>query len=404
MAISVTRDGDAASVHAELSEAGGAVVAATTLAAPVAFLREHYKGIPETLLFLLDVSAASLTSLSTAKPPTASGHAYLAFLAARQEVARRRFDRASALLQEAVEIDPAFAAAVAARADVEEAAGAGAAAVDALRQEALAIDPDHTRLNVFEARQMGDPVPALRLAGIDAAWQAVGEGLEMRKLEAEEYGIAVHGWRYDPALFRLTLATAADARGSSAEDMRRQRSAALTINAGFFDFDYRSRLTPVGLHVVEGRMLQPFDADKARNPLTGVLFSKNGEVAIVPAREFDRDGAVDMALQAGPLVVDPGGANGIRRNAYDRLNRSAVCSGFDGHTLIVQASGGLSLYEFGEILATKQADGGFGCERAINLDGGPSSQVSMDYNGAVLEVPGLWRVNSGLVLELRHGD
>lgn len=404
LAISVTRDGDAASVHAELSATDGAVVAATTLTAPVAFLRERYKAIPETLLFLLDVSPGTLAPLATAKPATSSGHAYLAFLAARQEVERRRPDRASALLAEAVEIDPSFAAAVAARADVEEAAGADAASVAALRQEALEIDPDHARLNVFEARQMGDPVPALRLSGIDAAWRTVGDGLEMRTLEAEDYGIAVHGWRYDPERFRLKLSTAADARGSSAAEMRLARSAALAINAGFFDFDYRSRLTPVGLHVVEGRMLQPFDAEKAKNPLTGVLYSSDGDVTIVPARDFDRQAAVEMALQAGPLVVDPGGGNGIRRNAYDRLNRSAVCRGFDGRTVIVQAAGGLSLYEFGALLSTKPEDGGFGCERAINLDGGPSSQVSMDYNGEVLEVPGLWRVSSGLVLEARPAE
>ncbi len=50
------------------------------------------------------------------------------------------------------------------------------------------------------------------------------------------------------------------------------------------------------------------------------------------------------------------------------------------------------------MLSTSEADGGFGCDRAINLDGGPSSQVSVLANGESTESPGLWKISSSLVL------
>jgi Phosphodiester glycosidase len=39
---------------------------------------------------------------------------------------------------------------------------------------------------------------------------------------------------------------------------------------------------------------------------------------------------------------------------------------------------GLSLYEFAELLAAREVDGGAGCHIALNLDGGPSTQVAMN--------------------------
>ena len=100
-------------------------------------------------------------------------------------------------------------------------------------------------------------------------------------------------------------------------------------------------------------------------------------------------------------MVDPGGRNGIYRNNFDRQNRSVVCIQGDGRPVVVQVSGGLSLYEVGEMLSSPDADGGLGCERAINLDGGPSSQISVLAGGIGLEVTGLWKVPNSLLLTAR---
>ena len=41
----------------------------------------------------------------------------------------------------------------------------------------------------------------------------------------------------------------------------------------------------------------------------------------------------------------------------------------------------LTLQETGQLLAASVAEGGFGCDRAINLDGGTSTQVYVDVAG-----------------------
>src|SRR5262245_23966030 len=109
------------------------------------------------------------------------------------------------------------------------------------------------------------------------------------------------------------------------------------------------------------------------------VFTEPGEPVRVSAgrrrlSHSARPGLVQAAVQVGPLVVDPGGKNGIVRNDLDRQRRSAICLLPDGLTVIVLVDGGLSLHELGEVLASPEVDGGFGCDRALNLDGGPSTQ------------------------------
>ena len=110
---------------------------------------------------------------------------------------------------------------------------------------------------------------------------------------------------------------------------------------------------------------------------------------------------IEDAVQVGPLVVDPGGKNGIRRNDFDRQNRSVVCRQVGGSVAIIVITGGLSLYETGDLLAASEADGGFGCDRALNLDGGPSTQASFAWEAEVLEIPGRWKVPNALLLVVR---
>ena len=266
---------------------------------------------------------------------------------------------------------------------------------------ATAIDPDFPPLSIFGDEQMGDPVPALRAEAAKTPWQPVRPGLEYRRIETVDYEVSVLAWRYQESELDVKLAKSTTMLGETVEEFRKRTDAVLAINAGFFDLDFQSRLSPVGLLVVDGREIQSFDQDKAANPLTGILFVKDGRLGVIRAKDFSTGDRFESALQTGPLVVDPGGTNGIYRNSYDRQNRSAVCLGFDGTPIVVQVSGGLSLYELGELLSTGEGDGGFGCERAINLDGGPSSQISFLTDGLGVEVPGLWKVGSSLILTVR---
>jgi hypothetical protein len=58
----------------------------------------------------------------------------------------------------------------------------------------------------------------------------------------------------------------------------------------------------------------------------------------------------------------------------------------------------LSLYEFAELLAGREADGGLGCNFALNVDGGPSTQFAMNFRGMREKVDGLWKIPNAIVV------
>ena len=95
---------------------------------------------------------------------------------------------------------------------------------------------------------------------------------------------------------------------------------------------------------------------------------------------------LQSAVQCGPLLVDPGGRMGIRRNDFDRQNRTAICLR-PGSIVVVVAEGGLSLFELAEVLSASQANGGLGCDVALNLDGGPSTQAVFRSEKERMAVP-----------------
>ncbi len=390
--------GEDANFEIDLVRADGTPIATTSFSGPKAFFMEYYRVLPHVVQYMLDASIRTFEPRHSANRPTEDGYAYALFLAARQRANRSQWDAAAKLVEQAITVDERFATAYAALAELSQRRGEPQARYDELMAKASAIDTDYQRLSVFGEQQIGDPVPALRQAALSAQWKPIADGLEHRRIETPDYGTAVLAWRYDQSKLGLSLVKSQTSQGETAADMRKRRNAMLAINAGFFDLDMQSRLSPVGMIVVDGQTLNPFDAEKAKNPLTGLLFYKDGKIGVIPARDYLGGNGFRSALQTGPLVVDPGGRNGIRQNNYDRQNRSVVCLTADPRPVIIQVSGGLSLYEVGELLSTGEAEGGLGCERAINLDGGPSSQVSVDIEGFSLEVPGLWKISSTLVL------
>lgn len=75
--------------------------------------------------------------------------------------------------------------------------------------------------------------------------------------------------------------------------------------------------------------------------------------------------------------------------------RSAIGLDAAGRVLLIASQGGLSLAAFAEWLAQPVAEGGVGCVDAMNLDGGPSTQLAVP---GVLEVLGAYPMPSHLVV------
>jgi uncharacterized protein YigE (DUF2233 family) len=242
-----------------------------------------------------------------------------------------------------------------------------------------------------------NPLPGVfqRLHSID--WVSLEGGVRYKPIQHESYGITLHAWSFSRKEYAVDLAVASDPLGSTAANIRKERGVVMAVNGGFFDIDRNSRLTPSGLVVAQGRIVS--NLSETRRGGSGVLFERGGNIGIDFSRIFNTQG-LDAGVQVGPLVVDPGGVNGIRRNDFDRQDRSVVCLTGDRFVVVV-ISGGLSLHEVGELLSTSEAQGGFGCERAINLDGGPSTQVAFKIGQQAIEIDDRWKISNAIVVQRR---
>ncbi len=188
--------------------------------------------------------------------------------------------------------------------------------------------------------------------------------------------------------FPLGARTVALSRGSLPD-------AVVAINAGYFD----SRFQPVGLCRIAGAELTPLSGQEV---LSGVVaITATGAVQLL-----DRDsvlGGIPTAVQAGPFVIDPGGGLGVRPQRA-RANRSLIARDDHGRILLL-VTGALTLHQVGTILHDHAEV--FGMERiecALNLDGGPSTGLSVALDDPAWSFNERGPVRNVLVFSHRKGE
>lgn len=144
--------------------------------------------------------------------------------------------------------------------------------------------------------------------------------------------------------------------------------AVVAINGGYFEPSFQTS----GLLRLERREVQPL---AAKGVLSGIVaIDAVGVLRLLP-RDAVLDG-VHSAIQAGPFIIDPGGAVGVRPHPA-AANRSVLASDDHGRLLLL-ATGALTLHQLATVLHDHpQAFGMERIERALNLDGGPSTGLSL---------------------------
>jgi uncharacterized protein YigE (DUF2233 family) len=149
--------------------------------------------------------------------------------------------------------------------------------------------------------------------------------------------------------------------------------AVAAITGGYFAPDFQ----PSGLLIRDGRQVRPLGQEGV---LSGVVaLDAEGQLQLMP-RESALDG-VQNAVQAGPFLIDPGGAVGV--NVRAAVAPRTVVALDDHGRLLLLATGPLTLHQVATLLHDHpQALGMERVERALNLDGGPSTGLSV-----VLEDP-----------------
>ena len=388
---------DEAEINVRLSNAEGVVIASAAFTAPREFLKDNYKVIPETLVYGLDIGMESLAPLKSKARPTKSLVAYAQFAQARRKASQQKLEDALKLLDEAVVTDPQFASAHWAAGQILRKMGNEDRA-KAREARANAINLDHPKIPILVG--VSNPVPDAIAALAATPWHKIMPGFTTKSAEPSGYKLQVFAWRFDPKKFGIEVVQQLGKQGSTIAELRAHHKALLAINGGFFNIDAEQRLTPHGFLVANGRRVSGYHKEAG----SGLLYENDGGIGITWSKDWESLGdGVKTAVQAGPMVVDPGAKNGIYVNDYNRHDRTSVCLSDAGNIIIVVVKGGLSLFELGEILVTQTKDGGMGCERAINLDGGPSTQASFAPPGAKpLEIEGTWTAQNGVLINPRN--
>lgn len=210
------------------------------------------------------------------------------------------------------------------------------------------------------------------------SFRAVAPGIEHAQLVAE--GSAVYAFRIDLARARLRLVSA----GSPGERRTVARLAepftqAVAVNASFFTEQDRA----IGAVVDEGRAVAPRAVGS-----WGALIIQGGRSRISLGSELQlASDHPTLVVQGTPRLVVKGELMKLKRQTADR---TAVCA-MGPHVLLVVTEA-LEATALALLLRDR-----LGCQDALNLDGGPSTQLSARVGSLRLERPGGWGVPNALI-------
>jgi uncharacterized protein YigE (DUF2233 family) len=100
-----------------------------------------------------------------------------------------------------------------------------------------------------------------------------------------------------------------------------------------------------------------------------------------------------LIVQGIPRLVVAGQIPSLKPQIAER---TAVCAG--GSVVVLVVSTRAESTPFARFLAERPDKGGLGCADALNLDGGPSTQLVVRLPSLSLSVPGGWGVPNALVV------
>ena len=249
-----------------------------------------------------------------------------------------------------------------------------------------------------EARAQNSTIPIRTELMVEALrasqWQDLGAGVEVIRGIAPG-GLIITGFKIDPQKFQFSLIASKDAAGMRAHEIGGKTGAALVINAGFFSETDEGRQSPVGYlrlndQVLSGPWLK----------MGGYLITQEDGIHLSPSSDGVPAGIVD-ALQSKPMLIEPGGVWAMNTNLGNLKRRTIVCKMASGAVVLALITrSGASLYEAGWIMRDEKQGGFFGCDSALAMDGGGSTQVWVK-DVPEYSFPGITKVHNFLILKRR---
>jgi uncharacterized protein YigE (DUF2233 family) len=144
----------------------------------------------------------------------------------------------------------------------------------------------------------------------------------------------------------------------------------------------------MGLAVDGGRLIAG-----GKRQSWGALVIADKKARIVLGAEVNDPPAHRLVVQGIPRLVVGGEVQQLKPQLAER---TAVCA--EGSVVVLVVSTKAETTAFARFLADPPDKGGLGCGDALNLDGGPSTQLVVKLPALALSLPRGWAVPNALVV------
>ena len=160
--------------------------------------------------------------------------------------------------------------------------------------------------------------------------------------------------------------------------------AVVAINASFFDKEGRA----MGLAVDGGRLIAG-----GKRQSWGALVVDGKNARIMLGADIQNHLAHRLIVQGIPRLVVGGKVQQLKPQVAER---TAVCA--EGNVIVLVVATKAETTAFARFLADAPEKGGLGCGEALNLDGGPSTQLVVKLPALALSLRGGGAVPNALVV------
>jgi len=206
---------------------------------------------------------------------------------------------------------------------------------------------------------------------------------KVRPADAEPF--SGHAFKIDLEVAELRLIPAGDPPlRRTVEQIVAPYPLVVAANASFFDTEGRA----MGLAVDQGRVMV---GSNRRG--WGALVIDGTQGRIMLGADIQNPLDHRLIVQGIPRLLVGGRVLQLKPQIAER---TAVCAG--GNIVVLVVSTRVEATAFARFLADPPGRGGLGCWDALNLDGGPSTQLVVKLPGLALSLPGGWGVPNALVV------
>lgn len=243
------------------------------------------------------------------------------------------------------------------------------------------------------ARHVLIMVLALLLTNSAAAnhWRELSAGIDYRDFGSSVLSpwSHIHVFRIDLKRNQLDLVTARDLSKSlaSVDEFGVFSHALLSINGGFFD----QKSQPLGLRIGHNKQHNPL------KPISwwGIFYIQNQQAHISNYTHFPMDHQIDFAVQSGPRLLVNGKILSLKEGFAER---TALGITKDGHVIIlVTQNSPMTTRAIARLMLAK-----LGCQNALNLDGGGSSQLYAHIDSFKINARGFSNVSDAIIVKPRQ--